>query len=362
VLGLSTGWRNPLKWLQNIIKGFALIIFPYKYPQWLVLEVGIRKPGDMEKLKRWVKPNIVVVSAFGSMPSHVEFFEDKYGVWAEEASIIDALPHDGILLLNHDDPEVFKLADTSKTRYYSFGIHDDATLKISSRKIDYHPEHKQAQGTIFRVDYDGKSVPVHVHGFLGNNVVYAASAALLVAHVLKLPMVQAIKGLAEGEFPSGRMRVIAGVKNTLIIDDTYNSSPSALYNSIDVLFAVKSKGRKIAVLGDMLDLGKHTDSEHKQAGEYIVGRADILVAVGLRSRNTALAAAEAGMNPKNIHTFDDSQEAGKFVEMMIKEGDVILVKGSQGARMERAVLEMMAYPLERENLLVRQEESWVEKE
>lgn len=361
ILGLSTGWRNPIKWIINIIRGFVLIIFPLKYPKWLVLEVGIRKPGDMEELKRWVKPHIIVVSAFGIMPSHVEFFEDKNGVWKEEASIIDTLQSDGILLLNHDDPEVLKLFNRNIRNTFTFGTHVDATMRMGHIETDYHPARIEAQGTIFRIDYEGKSIPVHIHEFLGNNVVYASGAALLVAHVLKLPIVQSIEGLTNGSFPSGRMRIIPGVKETMIIDDTYNSSPSAVQNALEVLKRLRSIGKKIAVLGDMLDLGKYTDEEHRKIGKFAATRCDVLVTVGIRSQSIAKAALDAGMHKRDIFVFDDSQEAGKFVEEILRKGDIALMKGSQGVRMERAVLEVMAYPQERKDLLVRQEEEWVSK-
>lgn len=362
ILGLATGWRNPLKWLANVIKAFGLILFPFKYPKWLVLEVGIRKPGDMEALKRWVKPNLVVVSAFGNMPSHVEFFKDKYGVWKEEAAIIDAMDGTGKLLLNHDDSEVMKLAETSHHATYTFGAHPEATINMSHVEIDYRPDAIDAQGTVFRIDYEGKSIPVHIPGFLGNNVVYASGAALLVAHVLKLPIMSAVEGLSQGEFPSGRMRILEGVKETMIIDDTYNSSPSAVENALEVLHGLRTLGRRIAVLGDMFDLGKYADEEHVKVGEFAASRCDILIAVGIRSRNTAKAALAAGMHERDVHMFDDSRVAGKFVEQFIKKGDVVLVKGSQGARMERAVVEIMAHPELREELVVRQEPEWTGKE
>jgi len=362
ILGLPTGWRNPIKWFKNVLVGFSLILFRHKYPEWLVLELGIRKPGDMNILKRWIKPDMVVISAFGTMPSHVEFFEDKYGVWEEEAGIIDVLKPEGVVLLNHDDPEVMKLTSKIKHRTYTFGTALDATLRIVSSEIDYHNDRSEAQGTIFRVDYDGNSVPVHVHGFVGNNVVYASAAALLVVHVLKLSIVSAAEGLGDGEFPAGRMRIIEGVKETMVIDDTYNSSPSALNNALDILWSIRAEGRKIAVLGDMFDLGKHSAEEHAKAGEYAVSRCDVLIAVGIRARGLAQSAHDRGLSEKSIYTFDDSREAGKFVETIIKPGDSILVKGSQGMRMERAVLEIMAHPELREKLLVRQDPHWVEKE
>lgn len=362
ILGLPTGWRNPWKWLKNVMLGFGLILLPNTYPKWLVLELGIRKPGDMDVLKSWIKPDMVVISAFGTMPSHVEFFEDKYGVWKEEAGIIDTLKSDGVVLLNHDDPEVMKLVPTIKHRTYTFGTALDATLRIVSSEIDYHSDRDEAQGTIFRVDYDGNSIPVHVHGFVGNNVVYASTAALLVAHVLKLPMIPAAENLSDGEFPAGRMRLVEGVKDTMVIDDTYNSSPSALENALEILATIRTTGRKIAVLGDMFDLGKHAAEEHYKSGAYAASRCDMLVAVGIRARKIAEGAEKEGFPKDRIKMFDDSRAAGKFVETILKKGDVVLIKGSQGVRMERAVVEVMAYPELREKLLVRQDQSWIEKE
>lgn len=363
ILGVPTGWRNPIRWLRNVMEGFWLIIWPAKYPEWLVLELGIRKPGDMKKLERWVKPDIVVVSAFGTMPSHVEFFDDQYGVWEEEASIIGALQGHGMLLLNHDDPEVMKLVEQYHVRTYTFGMNKEADLASSAPQFEYIDQKpKIVRGISFRIDYEGKSLPVFMDGLLGDSVVYTSSAALLVAHVLGLPMIQAIEGLQQGELPKGRMRILPGVKDTIVIDDTYNSSPAALSNALRTLERIDADGRKIAILGDMLDLGKFANEAHVECGKLAGKSTDLLVTVGLRAKSFAEGAQLAKLPKKRIQMFDDSREAGKFVEAIMQPGDVILVKGSQGIRMERAVAEIMAYPLEKEAVLVRQEPEWTGKD
>lgn len=363
ILGLPSGWRNPWKWLLNVLQGFWMIIVRQPYPEWLVLEVGIRKPGDMDILKRWLRPDVVVVSAFGTMPSHVEFFEDKYGVWNEEASIIDALRPDGLLVLNHDDAEVMKLYHRHN-RVMTFGTHPDATVSAHNYHIAYD-EHHNPWGTVCEVTYTDTqgTASVRVPGVLGNNVIYAALAGLTVAHSIALPIDTTLAGLEQTEFPGGRMRVIPGVKNTTIIDDTYNSSPSALENAIDMVAHIRkhTQRRTIAVLGDMLDLGKHTEEEHRAMGSYVVDKVDIFIAVGIRAVTAAKQALESGMAPAHVMTFDDSREAGKFVERFIQSGDLILVKGSQGVRMERVVMEIMAHPELREKLLIRQEPEWIQK-
>ncbi|MDO8590711.1 MAG: cyanophycin synthetase, partial [bacterium] len=163
---------------------------------------------------------------------------------------------------------------------------------------------------------------------------------------------------------------------TTVIDDTYNSSPVAVAEALRTLAEVKvdaspsaqdlaqddpearPRGRKIAVLGDMLELGKYSIKAHEKAGKEAVGAADILVTVGLRARDIAMGALDNGMDEKNIFQFDDTKEAGKHVETIMAEGDIVLVKGSQGMRMERIVEEIMAHPEDKDILLVRQEEEW----
>ena len=154
------------------------------------------------------------------------------------------------------------------------------------------------------------------------------------------------------------MNIIEGNRNSVIIDDTYNSSPVALNEALETLKTLDKVRYKIAVLGDMLELGKFTTEEHKKAGKKVADIADILVTVGLRSQSIAEGALDAGMSEKNIFQFENSREAGKFVDSILEAGDIVLVKGSQGTRMEKTVEEIMAHPEDKEKLLVRQDPDW----
>ena len=154
------------------------------------------------------------------------------------------------------------------------------------------------------------------------------------------------------------MRLISGIKDTMIIDDSYNSSPVAAEVALQTLKKVEAK-RKIVALGDMRELGSYAKEEHQKLGKSVATVADILITVGPLSRDTVQGALDAGMDEKNIFQFDDSQKAGKFLETILKEGDIVLVKGSQNTIfMERLVLEIMKHPERAEELLVRQEEEW----
>lgn len=147
----------------------------------------------------------------------------------------------------------------------------------------------------------------------------------------------------------------------MILDDTYNSSPAALSNALNILKDVQKMKRKIAVLGDMLELGKHSSDEHYEAGKLAAQSADILITVGIRARRIAEGALDAEMDESNIFQMDDSKSAGVFLKEIVKEKDCILVKGSQSIRMEKVVFEIMADPEKANEFLVRQEDEWKTK-
>jgi UDP-N-acetylmuramoyl-tripeptide--D-alanyl-D-alanine ligase len=155
--------------------------------------------------------------------------------------------------------------------------------------------------------------------------------------------------------------LIEGIKNSFILDDTYNSSPVALEAALDTLEELSGK-RKIAVLGDMLELGKFTVYEHKKVGKLLVDKKiNMLFAVGPRAKFIAEEARILGFNEKKIFEFSTSDEAKAAVQEKIKEDDLILVKGSQGIRMEKIVEEIMAHPEKKEELLVRQDPEWLRR-
>jgi len=166
---------------------------------------------------------------------------------------------------------------------------------------------------------------------------------------------------AHHKTPPGRMHLIPGIKNTTLIDDTYNSSPVALREALLALGRVETSGRRVAILGDMLELGKYSEEEHHKAGLLAGETVDLLITVGTRAREIADGALDAELSDEAIIQFDDAREAEGPLESLLKDGDIILVKGSQSMRIERLVEDIMAHPEEKEELLVRQEKEWVKK-
>jgi UDP-N-acetylmuramoyl-tripeptide--D-alanyl-D-alanine ligase len=363
ILGCNNAWNNPIRWLRNIYYGLDLIIFRHSYPEWLVLEVGADRPGDIKKIARWLKPDVVVVTKFSKIPVHIEYFKDKNAVVLEKGFLVSALKHDGTLILNSDDEDVFAFKSKTTNKVITYGLEGNTEVKATNYSIYSNEETGEPLGVCFKVEYAGNCLPVKLAGTLGSNNIYSSLAALAVGINLGLNLVEATENLSNHIAPRGRMSLIGGIKNSLIIDDTYNSSPVALTSALETLksLKLKNKKKKIAMLGDMMELGKHTAEAHKEAGILASTACDILVTVGLRSRALAESAIDNGLDEDSVLQFDSSEEAGLYIKNIIKEGDIILVKGSQSTRMEKIVKEIMAEPACASELLVRQDEEWLKR-
>ncbi len=363
VLGIPNGWNNPMVWLWNVLRGAWLFLWPHKYPKWLVLEVGVGKPGDMERTAAWLKTDAVLITAIGETPVHIEFFESRQHLIEEKSELIKTLKPDGLLVLNQDDAAVAEMKTRTKNKTITFGFSEGADIRGSGDNISYN-EKNEPEGIIFRVDAEGKSLPVVLHGVFGHNHVSASLSALALASGLKLNILSAADSLRNYDAPPGRMRLLKGIRNSLIVDDTYNSSPFACEAALKTLSEIKCKiegCRKVAVLGDMLELGKYTIEAHKSIGKIAKDNAGMLVVVGPRAKNIKEGALEVGMNAGSIFEFLTSREAGAFLRNNMEKNDVVLIKGSQGMRMERTVEAVMLEIDKKETLLVRQDPEWLVK-
>ncbi len=360
VLGCPNGWNNPLIWLRNIFQGLWLFIWPHKYPKWLVLEVGVSKPNDMRDVASWLKTDAVIITAIGETPAHIEFFNSRKHLVEEKSQLIKTLRKDGLLVLNADDEAVLDMRTNSKNRAITYGFKEGADILGSGDSIFYGDMGKP-EGIIFRVDKEGNSLPVVIEGVFGRNHVYASLAALALSSGLKFNMLAAVNSLKNYDVPPGRMRLLNGINDSLIIDDTYNSSPFACESALKTLGEIKFSGRKIAILGDMLELGRHTFEAHKNIGKIAKENADMLIVVGPRAQTIKEGAVEAGMNPDSIFEFLDSRETGNFTKTFVKKNNLVLVKGSQGMRMERVVEAILLDQENKNKLLVRQDAEWLKK-
>jgi UDP-N-acetylmuramoyl-tripeptide--D-alanyl-D-alanine ligase len=362
ILGCDNGWSNPFTWFLNIMHGLSLIFFRHEYPNWLVLEVGADRPGDIKLLTLWLKPDISVITRFGKTPVHVEYFKNREDLIQEKLYLIRALRRDGIAILNYDDEDVRAFSEYTEASKIFYGF-DGGIIKASHYHIltEKNGKGNFPVGIGFNVDYAGTPIAVELFGSLGKHHVYPTLAALAVGCAQGMKAEEAQIALKKHTPALGRMHLVDGIKGSLIIDDTYNASPIATTEALNTLQTLEKAKRKIAILGDMMELGIHSSDAHREIGIISAKSCDILVTVGIRSRRIAEVAMDFGMSEKNIYQFDTSKEAGAFIQNIITKGDIILVKGSQSMRMEQTVKEIMAEPEQASELLVRQEEEWLEK-
>jgi UDP-N-acetylmuramoyl-tripeptide--D-alanyl-D-alanine ligase len=318
----------------------------------------------MRDVAKWLKTDAVIITAIGETPAHIEFFNSRKHLIEEKSLLINTLKKNGLLVLNADDESVLEMKENTKNLTVTYGFKEGADILGSSDSISCS-DSGEPEGIIFRVDEEGRSLPVVIDGVFGRNHVYASLAALALSHGLKLNMLDAVHTLKNYDVPPGRMRLLKGINDSLIIDDTYNSSPFACASALKTLGEVKYGERKIAILGDMLELGRHTLEAHKDIGkiakENLKGEKDVLIVVGPRAQSIKEGAIKEGMNTDSILEFLDSNETGNFIKTFVRKGDMVLVKGSQGMRMERIVSAILFDQKNKEKLLVRQDEEWLKK-
>ena len=352
IIGARTGWGSPLKWLEAIRLGLGAIFTKQNYPEILVLEVGADRPGDIKKIREWLKPDVAVVTALAETPVHVEFFESPEEVFEEKAELVKNLPPEASVILNFDDEEVAKMRDKTSARILTFGFVEGADVKGAAYGIFFQDNAPAG------IEFEAESLHVKIPNALGEHQALAALAAMTVGKVFDIKSEDAARALSLYSSPPGRLKLIKGIKETLILDDTYNSSPKAAQAALETLAELPAK-RKIAILGDMLELGKHTITAHREIGEMAAGKKiDLLITVGVRAKFFAEGAVKAGFSKKQILSFGDSPEAARELEKIIEQGDLILIKGSQGMRMEKIVEALMSEPERAPELLCRQDEEW----
>ena len=362
ILGCPNAWGSPINWAKNIFTGLGIILLKNHYPKWLVLEVGADAPGDIKKIACWLKPDVVVLTKFASVPVHVEFFESPEALINEKKKLVSYLKKGGTLILNNDDQNMKDIKTPEGIRRIFFGFNDHSEVKGSGYQIIY--DNFKPKGITFKIDYAGKSIPVTLERILGQHQVFPALIALSVAISQDINIVTVSQALGKKRrLQPGRMHLLDGIKGTVLIDDSYNASPVATKKAIETLGDIKmvTDGRRIAVLGDMLELGKYSTEEHKKIGRLVVFNCDFLVVVGMRAKEIAEGALLGGMSEKNILQFEGSEKTGKYLQNFIQVNDVILVKGSQSIRTERVIEEIMAHPEKKSELLVRQEEEWLKR-
>jgi len=361
IIGAGSGDDSVYGWLRVFLRWLWVMIVPVKFPEILVLEMGADRPGDIQYLSEFVKSRVGVITDISY--SHMEFFKNVEGVIKEKSTLIRELDERGLAVLNIDNPHIMKLSSSAngqiKSKIVSFGSSPEASMRATDITFAYTGEQAdKLNGLSFKLNYKGTTIPMRLNNILGKHQICAVLAAVAVGDEFGINLVEAGSALEDFSSPVGRMNLIAGIKETNIIDDTYNSSPTSAVAALESLGEIKAL-RKIAVLGDMLELGDETKSGHqKLADKFMEIKGDIFFAVGDRMKEAIEVLLKHNFPENHIFHFDGPEEAGRKLQEIMQTGDLILVKGSQGMRMEKIVEEVMANPLEAKVLLCRQTSGW----
>jgi UDP-N-acetylmuramoyl-tripeptide--D-alanyl-D-alanine ligase len=325
-------------------------MFKSEYPKCLVLEVGADHPGDIESVSKWLKSDIVVITKIGEVPVHVEAFPTVADLVKEKSFLIKTLKSDGVLVLSADDKMVSDMSKGVTQKIVSFGMKQIATVNASDSVITYD-DNSIPSGMSFKINTQGNSVPVKIKGILGVQQIYPVIAGIAVGIVKNIPLIKIIDSLDNHVSPKGRMNILKGINDSIIIDDSYNSSPDALAEGLNTLASLQVSGKRIAVIGDMMELGSFSIEEHKKAGIKAMQSCDILITVGQRSK----------VMSDNAIKFNNSIEASEYLKGIVARGDVVFIKGSQSMRMERICKTLLREGENATELLVRQEPEWLAK-
>lgn len=284
-----------------------------------VIEMGVSMPGEMDRIAAVVKPTLAVMTNIGV--SHLEFMKTRENILAEKAKIAGYLPEDGVLLVNGDDDLLPTLRETSPHRVVTFGLGPRCDWRgVSLNETD--------RGTYFAcLEPGGRRTELFVPAAGAHNV-RNALAAMAAARQLGIPAEEAARAIGAYKAPAMRqqIRLVGGIT---LIDDSYNASPDSMRAALDVLAGRDVPGRKIAVLGDMKELGTYAREGHLETGRYArQAGVDLLAAVGELARDLAEGYGDGAA------WFATNEEAAAWLKAQAAPGDAVLVKGSRSMKME----------------------------
>lgn len=337
------------------------------YPNLLVLEFGVDHPGDIAYLCEIAKPDVAVLTAIS--PVHLEHFGTLEKLMEEKGSLLQCVSEKGVAIFNADDAKVVELASKATVPTVSYSMKNEAGVFAKNIGLTTREDFSFEPGELFsqlsfEVSAGDEEEAVVLQNRLGKGAVQSLLAAVAVGKALGLSLSDMTKAVSNIKAEPGRMHPIAGIKGSLLLDDSYNAAPASMRAGLQVLkmFSVEEEARRIAALGAMGELGSRSEDEHRMIGMRCAeGGVDVLVCVGERARDIRRSAIEAGFSEEKTQYFSSSKEAGRWLDQEVKKGDIVFIKGSQSARMEYVTKDLMAEPMRAKELLVRQEESWLIK-
>lgn len=353
LLDQDSAYSSAWGWLKVMVQSGLTVFQKTPHYDFLVLEMGVDQPGDMDRILKLVTPDVMVFLNVRDVHLGEGQFKDRQEILKEKGKACLAVPSEGFVLLNGDDPLLadFKGEPKAETICYGEKSHNRAQVaSIRMKGLNLHFDVLDEEG--HHQLYLPKTL-----GFYHANL---ALAAVAVARQFGQSYESIQKGLKRFKMPAGRLNVLEGVHDSTLIDGSYNASPSSMKAALDVLSGFA--GRRIAALGTMNELGELTRESHLKLGAYAKSRCEVLICVGPEAETIAEGAREAGFSEDRLFSFEESAKAGIKLRALLKKGDIALVKGSQNnVRMERVVEACLAHPDRDRDQLVRQSSYWKKK-
>lgn len=294
-----------------------------------VLEMGMYTVGDIAMLCRLAQPHIGVVTNVG--PVHLARAGSMERIAQGKAELVQSLPPDGVAVLNCDDSIVAGMAQKTQAQVFTFGL--DPTADVWASEVSS----EGLEGIRFRLHYQGEVLQVRVP-LLGRHSVHTALGAVAVGLVEGLTWEEIVAGLQDVQAQL-RLVLVPGIQGTTLLDDTYSASPAATLAALNLLadLPVPPGARRLAVLGDMLELGDYSETGHRKVGQRAADVVEVLVTVGPMAHWVAEEAVVGGMQPAAVLAVDRNAAAVEALQQVVREGDLILIKGSRALHMEEIV-------------------------
>jgi UDP-N-acetylmuramoyl-tripeptide--D-alanyl-D-alanine ligase len=293
--------------------------------RWAVLEMGMSALGEIARLAEIAQPHVGVITNIGA--AHLETLRSLDGVARAKGELFAALPPEGTAVINADDRRVLALPVANGVQRLLFGCSQQATVRAEAIEL-------WKGGVRFLLHLPDGSSPVQLQAWGRYNVSNALAAAAA-AHALLVSGPVIVRGLESFEPCAGRMEVTALADDVLLLEDCYNANPLAVKAALTTLAELPGKGRNVAVLGDMLELGEAAANLHREVGQVAAGCVDELLLLGDFASETAAAACHAGLNKQRVTIAADHQDLVGRLLQIVQPGDRVLIKGSRGMAMEK---------------------------
>lgn len=295
-----------------------------------VIEMGMNHYGELHRLSKIVRPNMVVFTNIGV--SHIEYFGSKEGILKAKEEILDFIDKDGLIILNGDDEYLKTIIGRYPNRIFTYGINVNNMCILK----EYVSKEQNGQKAIIKTYNNIYEIDVK---YIGKHILLNSMPGILISELLNISKHNIIKGITNYKSEKMRLNIYKLNNNITLIDDSYNASVDSMKSAIETLVSVSNnKGRTIAILGSMFEMGEYAEEGHKKVGEIVLNnKISKLICIGSEAKQIASGAITNGMNESDIYYYDNKEDFIPDIDSLIREDDTIIIKASRGMHLEKVV-------------------------